>query len=112
MAIRLLCNATDAEKERLRGVPPPKPLADARSQIDQSSGTRVWRIESQCAHEVEAALLCGTRGGGVPDACPCNKTALLAPAMVSETDSCSSGRTQLFCGVGGTLHMNAQQKSD
>ena len=47
----------------------------------------------------------------MPDACGCNKTALLAPAMFSDKDSCSSGKTQLFCGVGGTLHMHAQQKS-
>ena len=112
MAIRLLCDATDAEKERLRGVSPLRPLADAQSRIDKKRGTRARRTKSQCAHEDEAALLCGARGGGVPDACGCNKTALLAPAMFSAKDSCSSGKTQLFCGVGGTLHMHAQQKSD
>ena len=110
MAIRLLCGATDVEKELLRDVPPPRPLANAQSETGNNSGTIFRRIESQCAHEVEEALLRGTRGGGVPDACGCNKTALLAPDIFSDKDSCSSGRTQLFCGVGGTLHMHAQQK--
>ena len=52
----------------------------------------------------DAALLCGTRGGAGPEGCDCISTALLAPAMLSDTASCSSGSTQLLCGVGGTLY--------
>ena len=52
----------------------------------------------------DAALLWGTRGGAGPEGCDCISTALLAPAMLSDTASCSSGSTQLLCGVGGTLH--------
>ena len=57
-------------------------------------------------HEMfDAALLWGTRGGAGPEGCDCISTALLAPAMLSDTASCSSGSTQLLCGVGGTLHI-------
>ena len=55
----------------------------------------------------DAALLWGTRGGAGPEGCDCISTALLAPAMLSDTASCSSGSTQLLCGVGGTLHSPA-----
>ena len=55
------------------------------------------------AQDEEAALLWGTSGGGVPEDRACIRTALLAPAMFSDKDSCSSGSTQLLWGVGGTL---------
>ncbi len=43
----------------------------------------------------------------MPEGRDCSSTALLAPARLSAGDSCSSGSTQLLCGVGGTLHMYA-----
>lgn len=58
---------------------------------------RVW------AQDEEAALLWGTSGGGVPEDRACIRTAWVAPAMLSDRDSCSSGSTQLLWGVGGTL---------